>query len=408
MQNKKCDICNKQGLVESKKIPGLCYCISCNNFLYYGENTNYPIHILLREVYQICHFLDILVSVRIIGLIADLCERDEKTLVTYTKVITAGLVDMDEISQVIKQPQTIPQYIVNVSRQIEQTLAIDYDYCEYIIRLLFFALGNNISTEAPDLSSSIEDSHFIRLFKQSSSKVLKGQFVDFQWDVRGKNIRIYLQVGEKTYTIKNPRASKKIAFNDDQKVVLVVRSKSNQQEIARRTLFVTVIEEVELLYFEASQPVSIESSPIKLSWEVKNADRILLLPDKVDVTKATEMTVRPSMTTTYTLKVSNECSSKEKKCTIRVRQLPVIERVKIPAVSSTGSPLISISLPSIHVISPLPNISIGNANVTPRAKHHLPTITLRKRWIETEDVGHIIRNVKSLFTYFQKMYRYEK
>jgi len=348
------------------------------------------------------------VSGRTIGLIADLCERDDKILVTFAKVISAGLVDIEELSQVVKRPQEVPQYIINISRYVEQTLAVDYDYCEYIIRLLVFALGYNISTDAPDMYSSTEDSHVIKLFKQSSSKVLKGGTVDFKWDIRGKNIRIYLQVGEKTYTIKNQRASKRIAFDEDQKVILVVKNKSNQQEVARRILTVTVIDEVELSSFEASHPVSIESSPVKLSWRVKNADRALLLPDKVDVTAVTEITVRPSTTTTYTLKVSNDCSSKEKKCTIRVRLLPAIERVKIPAVSSTEGSLISINLPSINASSPLPSINIGNVYVAPRVKQRLSNITLGKRRIEPEDVSRIIRNIKSLFTYFQKLNKYEK
>lgn len=408
MQNKKCDICNTMGLVESKKILGFCYCASCNNFLYHGDKTKYPIHVLLREILQISHFPDILVSDRSIGMIADLCEKDNKTLAIFAKIVFAGLIDMDEMAKVIKQPQSLPQYIIIVSRQIEQTLAVDYDYCEYIIRLLVFALGYNVSTDVPDLSTSTENSHFIKFFKQSSAKVLKGHSVEFQWDVRGKNIRIYLQVGEKTYAIKNPRASKRIVFDDNQKVVLVVRSKVNQQEIARRSLSVTVIEEVELTSFEASKPVCIESSPIILSWKVKNASRILLLPDQVDVTKVANITVRPNTTTTYILKASNDCSSKEKKCLIRVRLLPVIERVKLPVISSADSSLISISLPSIHVTSPQPNISIGNACVTPRARHKQSNIILQKRWVEAEDFGCIIRNIKSLFTYFQKLYKYEK
>ena len=279
-----CIICQSTGLKESKVIPGLYYCFNCNNFIYVGEGIHYKIHIVLREVYSLTKFRDLLISPRMIGLVSDLCNVQGQFLDLLIIILSSASIDIDTLYDDLLNNEI--EGIVNYNaHKLETQLMIDYDYCEYIIKLFCYALGKDIIIHDPYLNTEEKlDSNIIKVFKQSANKVLRGSSVEFSWDVRGKHLRIKLVVGEKVFPIKNPRYTKRVIISESSHIVLVVESKNSHIEVARKNLFVEVVEPVEIHDFTASRFVSIESMPVTLKWKIKNADKIVLLPDMLDIT----------------------------------------------------------------------------------------------------------------------------
>ena len=403
-----CIICQSTGLKESKVIPGLYYCFNCNNFIYVGEGIHNQIHIVLREIYSLTKFRDLLTSQRMVGLISDLCNVQGQFLDLLMIIISSSAIDIDTLYDDLLNNEI--EGVVNYNaHKLETQLMIDYDYCEYIIKLFCYALGKDIIIYDPYINTEEKfDSNVIKVFKQSTNKVLRGNSVEFSWDIRGKHIKIKLVVGEKVITIKNPRYTKRILISESSHIVLIVESKNSHIEIARKSLFVEVVDPVEILAFSASRLVSIESMPIILKWKVENADRIILFPNQIDVTSENQIMVNPMKSTTFSIKATNGCSTQERYCTISVKPLPSIQHVKIPFIEHYNGINLNVQFPGFTIPDLYPDIRVGIFRLKRIKRLYLP---------DFEDGGDItkinpnfelwgiIKTMKSLFSYFNGIYR---
>lgn len=400
----KCDICKNENLIKSEIIPDLYYCIKCDNFLYYGDNTAYSIQQVLRAVGKV--FPDLILNVKSLGVLADLCVIKDNFLEIYANIIQSDILEINTLKQDIKSEKT-DSLIMSYSHVIEQSLKIDYGYCEYIIRIIIYALGLDLPIEEPVLDDKSNDSSIIRLFKQSTNKVLKGSSVEFSWDVRLKHSSIKLQIGDKVSSIKNPRYSKRINIVETVIVTLIVENRKNHQELARKQLRVIVVDPVEILEFTPSRYISIESSPIHLKWIIKNADKVVLLPTQQDVTSKSCITVHPVVSTTYIIKASNECSSIERSCSISVKKIPSISHVSVSTPNITHNYRIKIRMPNVQINRIPINISIGNIKTTPTISYILPFPKINKKKVISFNIKcKWLRKVKSLLFYFEKIYKY--
>lgn len=400
MVNKKCELCENSNLILSDVIPGLCYCVKCDNFFYYGENRSYPIKDVLKAIAHI--FPDLIIHYRSLGLLADLCTFEDNFLDIYANVISSNILEIDTIKSEL-QSEDINDLLLSYSHILEQTLKIDYEYCEYTIKLIIYALGFSVRVEEPCQSDYKTESNIIKTFKASTNKVLRGKSVEITWDVRLKQAIIKLQVGKKIYGIKNPRYSKKISILEDTTVTLIVENRKSHHEMARRQLFVSVIDPVEIIEFVPSSYISLESLPIQLRWSVKNANKIVLLPSQQDVTNTSVITVYPVESVTYSLKVSNECSSAESNLSISVKKIPSISHVDIPGSTTNFNCNVHVQLPHIKVIlSPL-NFSLRCLKWQAEVSSLVPHITSNKHEPILNMSLDIPERVKSLFVYFEKL-----
>ena len=395
----KCEICDNDNLIKSRIIPDLYYCVQCDNFLFYGENELYSKQDALRAVGEF--FPDLILNIKSLGIIADLCLIKDNFLEIYTNILLSEILEISTLKQDI-QVEGVESIIMTYSRILEQNLKIDYAYCEYVMKIIIYALGVDIKIEAPNQEEKTIDSSIIKYFKQSTNKILRGGSVEFSWDVRLKHATIKLQIGERVVSIKNPRYSRRITFTEDTIVTLIVENKKNHQDLARKQLQVSIVDPVEILEFKPSRYISLESLPIHLKWTVKNAEKVVLLPINQDLTSRSIFTVHPVVSTTYILKASNECSSIERSCSISIKKLPSISHINLPLTPDYQNYGINIRLPDVQIkIFPL-NFSIGSIKAIPIISYILPLPEKKNKIISINIYYKWYNKLKTLFYYFDK------
>lgn len=399
-----CIICKASGLKESKVIPGFYYCINCNNFIYVGEGSHYQIHVVLREIYSLTKFRDLLTSQRMVGLVSDLCNVQGQLMDLLSMIISSAAIDIDSLYNDLLNNEI--EGVINYNaRQLETQMMIDYDYCEYIIKLFCYALGKDIIIHDPDQNTEDKfDSNVIKVFKQSTNRILRGNSVEISWEVRGKHLRIKLVVGEKVYVVKNPRYTKRIPIEESSHIILIAESKNSHIEVARKTLFVEVVDAVEIVDFTASRYVCIESMPVVLRWQIKNADKVVLLPNQIDITSENHFVVKPIKTTSFTIKATNGCSTQESSCTISVKPLPSIQQVKIPFIERYNGMELNVQFPDILIPNLLyPDIRIGMFRYKKIKQQYMPIYSENIENIiinPSFELWGIVKKIKSLFSYF--------
>ena len=107
---------------------------------------------------------------------------------------------------------------------------------------------------------------------------------------------------------------------------------------------VIVVNPVQIHFFRTNKQRIFESEKIVLSWEVDNATKVLLMPNKKDVTIMTQVEVFPEKSGFYCLQASNELFIEENNVFIGVSKLPVIEKISFPEL-----PDLNLKLPDLKI-----------------------------------------------------------
>ncbi|MDP5168812.1 MAG: hypothetical protein NWR72_01090 [Bacteroidia bacterium] len=117
---------------------------------------------------------------------------------------------------------------------------------------------------------------------------------------------------------------------------LVVKNASGE---ARSKVFLT-LSKPEIGLFQILQEHVEPGEPHLLHWEVENADKIILMPDYVDVTGLTQVEVFPVQSTNYQLLVSNGAGTVEAEAYIPL-PLPKIKTFTAPdPISTEGASIV--------------------------------------------------------------------
>lgn len=186
---------------------------------------------------------------------------------------------------------------------------------------------------------------FVRFFSASRSAVMKGEQTRLSWEVEN-TVKVLLRFGSEEIDVSetneyycSPEST--ITFT------LVAFSVDEKQSIEQR-LTIKVQDEVGINRFYSDVNQVYESQPVRLFWDVDNAEKIMLFPGDVDVTSSRSLTVYPSHTTTYRLVASNLFTEKEQLHTVMVRTLPRIDvnvtnsltRLQVPSCNVDFSPML--------------------------------------------------------------------
>lgn len=92
-----------------------------------------------------------------------------------------------------------------------------------------------------------------------------------------------------------------------------------------KEISIRVLRDVVIKDFSSDLPQTLESQPVELRWDIENADKILLYPNDLDVTKQNSIKVFPNRAMTYRIVASNSISIKEQMVSIGVRQSPRLD-----------------------------------------------------------------------------------
>lgn len=189
----------------------------------------------------------------------------------------------------------------------------------------------------------------IRKYRSNFSNIRSGQAVKISWHVEHSS---KVEVITKDFTVEvRPIDSREIRISETQDVILRVYS-YDPNVYEDRLCHIEVLSEVEVITAYAAPEFVVESRPVKIKWEIKNADSIMLYPQNIDVSVQNEIEVFPRRTTTYRLYASNRISQKEVLISVGVQPLPLINANLI-------SDLESIKLPEINTVNLTADSSLG-------------------------------------------------
>lgn len=222
-----------------------------------------------------------------------------------------------------------------------------FDECEYTVkklaRLQIKAI-NNFNEVTGTLSIKPLPLPKFKKFQSNVISLIKGYPVKVSWNVE-HSTKLEIVTQKFTKEVK-PIDSIMLRLMESQEVTL--RAYSYDPTVSEeRSIYVEVISEVEIIKVEANTLYGIEGRPVKISWDIKNADHIILLPLHIDVTDQTNFEVFPRIDTVYKLVARNKFSQKEHSISIGVYTLPHID---IKILEKTESFLSNISLPKLRYL----------------------------------------------------------
>lgn len=178
-------------------------------------------------------------------------------------------------------------------------------------------------------------------FNSSKSDVLKGESVVLKWNVENaKRVVLKYNDEENDVTGKN-KVTLKISAST---TIILVAYSVDEAIVDERSVEVKVHEKVEIESFNVSESYIVESQPVTLSWKVKNANEIKLLPTHQIVTNRDKIVLYPKIFTEYTLVATNAVSTKEAYATVNVRVLPKCDVKMVDSLSSINLPDLNIDL----------------------------------------------------------------
>lgn len=185
----------------------------------------------------------------------------------------------------------------------------------------------------------------IHRFATSNSNVKAGKKVKLSWSIDGAT-KVLLKYDTEEIDVSS-LAEIEVSPSADTTYAIIAFSVDENITIAKEVA-VKVLYEVIINDFSSDLIQTLESLPVELRWDVVNAEKIMLSPNDIDVTRQTSIQVYPSRATTYCLVASNAISVKEQMITIGVRALPRLD-IKV-----------SDSLSRLHI----PNCGIDLAPLT--------------------------------------------
>ena len=158
-------------------------------------------------------------------------------------------------------------------------------------------------------------------FTPSRRKIKVGEKIDIHIDCKNSNKAFLLSnlsekidVSTKNIVTVTPRYGELytlICYTVDTKVSPVTKD-----------LDLIVVDDVYIDSFISDKNRTMESFPIKLSWKVRNARKLVLYPDNIDVTGKTSIELRPPKTTTYRLEATNGLDIKYEMLSVSVIPIP--------------------------------------------------------------------------------------
>lgn len=290
----------------------------------------------------------------------------------------------------IKEDQYVVGSTIHLSWDVENCTGLMladtdvtvYDECELLVEKaskLNLVATNDYDQATKTVSVKPLPSPNIKKFRSNFSNIRSGQPVRFSWQVEHSS-KVELVANDSSVKCR-PIDSREIRLSETQDVVLRVYS-YDPAVYEERICHIDVLAEVEILSAVAFPQFVVESRPVRLAWEIKNADLILLYPQNIDVTEQTEIEVFPRRTTTYRLLASNRITQKEISISVGVQPLPQIN-------TSLITDLEAIKLPEIKTI----NLT-SNSSMEKMSKWML---SLNDQKIETKLFkSSIFRKIKSL------------
>lgn len=193
-----------------------------------------------------------------------------------------------------------------VSRSIELVLHVENDY-DHVERRLQI-----VPTAIP----------VINKLNASHCNVLPGEKVKVSWDVEHTQ-QLFLVNSDISIDVTGKSS---IEIIPDKSDTYTLECVSIDEKIkVQKSIAIHVFEKVKINNFSSDKRSILESIAVNLFWNVEHSDKIVLLPNGIDVTNKSSIQLFPSRTTEYRLVASNTLSTDEQILSIGVKQLPKVD-----------------------------------------------------------------------------------
>ena len=244
--------------------------------------------------------------------------------------------DFDDItkSQIYKDIQSL-------GKQFQELLDVLEEYlkCNSIDELLPF------------------DTFLLEKLVQFSSSVTKAirdkQTVVVNWLVP---FEAYVTLSEKESGKKwdvDTKGHKSMTLAEDATFELEV--KINDGKTFKKAITIRTFDECEI-DFTADKYYIFPTIPVTLSWNVKNAKKVWLDKDEIEITGS--MIIEPDKATVYVLRAVDEFGIKEKRISIEMLPIPQVKSIMVPTPNIVSNMSISIQQPRYNVDVKIPEIII--------------------------------------------------
>jgi hypothetical protein len=185
---------------------------------------------------------------------------------------------------------------------------------------------NSSGETTKDLLIEVEPKPIIENLRASKDLILRNSKVKLTWALKNSS-RVNLFFGTEVIDVSK-LTEYSLDLDGTTDFTLVASSLKGLCEVSK-IITVSVIDSVEVISFNADRLFTVQSKPIELFWDVKNAKSIKITPDLGDVTTKKKAFVSPDKKTTYTIEASNELTKSVKVVTIDVLPLPTISTLKL-------------------------------------------------------------------------------
>ena len=290
--------------------------------------------------------------------------------------------DFDDItkSQIYKDIQSL-------GKQFQELLDVLEEYlkCNSIDELLPF------------------DTFLLEKLVQFSSSVTKAirdkQTVVVNWLVP---FEAYVTLSEKESGQKwdvDTKGHKSMTLAEDATFELEI--KTNEEKTFKKAITIRTFDECEI-DFTADKYYIFPTIPVTLSWNVKNAKKVWLDKDEIEITGS--MIIEPDEATVYVLRAEDEFGVKEKRINIGMLPIPQVKSLIVPTPDIVQNMSITIKQPRYNVDVKFPTINIDWIKVeVPKVKSLTELGLFRKLSPPSPSVGFSLRRViKNMYNHLIK------
>lgn len=201
---------------------------------------------------------------------------------------------------------SLKEYEMKVNKAVTVTIKAENDYDQI----------------SKDLRLSPSPLPSILSFVSSTYQTQIGSEIRLKWDVRNA-VKITLSSSTRTINVTN-KDHIKVSLDKSEHLVLTAYA-GDESVFVDKFVDIRVLYPVSIQGFYASKDVVVESDKVVLSWNVDNAESIMIEPIMKDVTRLSSLQLSPQKTMEYRLVASNMISRAEASLSVGVRTLPKVD-----------------------------------------------------------------------------------
>lgn len=216
-----------------------------------------------------------------------------------------------------------------------------------------YLVFNDIDKLSPFDKVLLEDK--ITLSASATRVARNSQTIEIKWNVPFKAKVCLKKLKPKEIDLKK-RENKGVfssALKEDSTFQLLVETNGY---LITKEISITVFDECKI-EFSADKYFVFPTIPVKLSWKVKNAQKVWL--DNEEVSPSGTRIVEPKEAITYILQAEDELGKKEKRVEIGILPIPQVKSLFVPTPNIVNNLSLTIKQPRYHANVSFPNITIG-------------------------------------------------